>query len=139
MPLSGSDSGGAAILGTLVSNAGNLVGASVSGNPMQAAAGVFGSYLSAPVHTAQIGSFSGNAAALGDLRVKLVLTRPAFVTPETLASLEGFSAASDGTVTQYETEGKKTFLLGDISTDGIAGTDIECDMIRAAFQKGVFV
>lgn len=140
-PLSGSDSGGAAILGTLLSNAGNIVGAAASGNPMQAASatgGIMSAYLSAPVHTAQIGSFNGNASALGDLRVKLVITRPAFVTPETLGQLNGFSAASDGIVSDYQTTGKKTFVLGDISTDGIAGTDAECEMIRNLFQGGVF-
>ena len=140
-PLSGSDQGGSAILGTLVSNAGNIIG-SAQGNPAQAlsaAESVMGAYLGAPVHTAQIGAFSGNAAALGDLRVKLVITRPCFITPQTLASLEGFSAASDGTVSDYQTAETRTFLLGDITTDGIPATDIECDMIRAAFQKGVFV
>lgn len=141
-PLSGSDQGGAEIVGSLIHNVGSAAVSAASGNAAGAAGALIsqlGTDITAHVHTAQIGSFSGNSAALGDLRVKLVLTRPAFITPQTYRTIEGFSAASDGTVSDYMTENEKTLLIGDIDTTGIAATDTECDMIRNMFQGGVFV
>ena len=141
-PLSGSDQGGAQIVGSLVSNAGQAIVAAAAGSPagvVNAAFNQLNTDLNAQHHAYQMSSFSGNAAALGDMRVKLVLKRPCYLTPANYAQLNGFSAASDGTVSDYQTEGAKTFLIGDIDTAGISGTDEECQMIRAAFRNGVFI
>lgn len=141
-PLSGSDQGGAQIVGSLVSNAGQAIVSAAAGSPagvVNAAFNQLNTDLNAQHHAYQMSSFSGNAAALGDLRVKLVLKRPCYLTPAHYAQLNGFSAASDGTVSDYQTEGSKTFLIGDIDTAGISGTDEECQMIRAAFRNGVFI
>lgn len=141
-PLSGSDQGGAQIVGSLISNAGQAIVSAAAGNPAGVAAAVgsqFATDLGAQHVPHMMSSFSGNAAALGDMRVKLVLARPAFLTPQTYAALNGFSAASDGIVSDYHSDGVRTYVIGDINTDGVSGTDEECAMLQAAFRTGVYV
>lgn len=141
-PLSGSDQGGAQIVGSLISNAGHAIVSAAAGNPAGVAAAVgsqFASDLGAQHVPHMMSSFSGNAAALGDMRVKLVLTRPAYLTPQTYAALNGFSAASDGIVSDYHTDSVRTYVIGDINTDSVTGTDEECEMLRAAFRTGVYL
>lgn len=138
-PISGNDNGGFAVLGAAagIATAGLAVAATGGSAAPLAASIVSGAAasISAEHHLQQAGSLPANTAALGDLRIYLVITRPAYLTPDDYESIKGYPAGDGHTVGSYS-----GLLSGELHAESIVGaTDSEKQEIESAFRGGVFV
>lgn len=142
-PVTGNDGGGFAVLGAAAGLATAGIAAAVSGGSLAPVAGALvsgsASVLSAEHHTEQAGSLPSNTAALGDRRIILTITRPAYLTPEHYPELTGYPAGDGSTVKKYIDAGGG-LIAGTLHADGVNGaTEAEKQMIEQAFQGGVYV
>ena len=142
-PVTGNDGGGFAVLGAAAGLATAGIAAAVSGGSLAPVAGALvsgsASVLSAEHHTEQAGSLPSNTAALGDRRIILTITRPAYLTPEHYPELTGYPAGDGSTVKKYIDAGGG-LIAGTLHADGVDGaTEAEKQMIEQAFQGGVYV
>lgn len=142
-PVTGNDGGGFAVLGAAAGLATAGIAAAVSGGSLAPVAGALvsgsASVLSAEHHTEQAGSLPSNTAALGDRRIILTITRPAYLTPDHYAELTGYPAGHGSTVQRYIDAGGG-LVAGTLHADGVDGaTEAEKQMIEQAFQGGVYV
>lgn len=150
-PVTGNDQGGTAVLGAAAGAATAglvaLVGGGAAGiTAGKAAAGVLGAAgglaqaeLNADHHLQQAGSWPANTGTLCDPNVYLIVTRPAYLTPDNYPSIVGYPAGTGHTVQSFINAGGG-ILAGEIHAEGIDGaTDAERDAIEAAFRGGVFV
>lgn len=138
-PISGNDNGGFAVLGSAVGvlTAG-VVTAATGGSAAPAFAaslGAVGSMMSEEHHLQQAGALPANVAALGDLRVYLVITRPAYLTPDGYGDIKGYPAGDGHTVGSYT-----GLLSGELHADNIpSATDWEKKEIERLFAEGVII
>lgn len=138
-PISGNDNGGFAVLGAAagIATAGLSLAATGGSAAPLAASIVSGAAtsISAEHHLQQAGTLPANTAALGDLRVYLVITRPAYLTPDHYVDVKGYPAGDGHTVGSYT-----GLLAGELHAESITGaTDAEKQEIESAFRGGVFV
>lgn len=150
-PVTGNDQGGTAVLGAAAGAATAglvaLVGGGAAGiTASKAAAGVLGAAgglaqaeLNSDHHLQQSGSWPANTGTLCDPNVYLIVTRPAYLTPDNYPEIVGYPAGTGHTVQSFIDAGGG-ILAGEIHADGIDGaTDAERDAIESAFRGGVFV
>lgn len=138
-PISGNDNGGFAVLGAAagIATAGLAVAATGGSAAPLAASIVSGaaSSISAEHHLQQAGSLPANTSALGDLRIYLVITRPAYLTPDGYENIKGYPAGDGHTVGSYT-----GLLSGELHADSIpAATDWEKKEIERLFAEGVII
>lgn len=138
-PISGNDNGGFAVLGAAagIATAGLAVAATGGSAAPLAASIVSGaaSSISAEHHLQQAGSLPANTAALGDLRIYLVITRPAYLTPDGYEDIKGYPAGDGHTVRSYT-----GLLSGELHADEIpSATDWEKKEIERLFAEGVIL
>lgn len=138
-PITGNDNGGFAILGAAagIATAGIAAVATEGAAAPFAAAIVSGgaSALSSEHHTQQVGTWPANSAAMCDTNVYLLITRPAYLTPDHYPEIKGRPAGSGKLIGDYT-----GMLAGTMHADGISYlTDNEKAMIEKAFQNGVIV
>lgn len=138
-PITGNDNGGFAILGAAagIATAGIAAVATEGAAAPFAAAIVSGgaSALSSEHHTQQVGTWPANSAAMCDTNVYLLITRPAYLTPDHYPEIKGRPAGSGKLIGDYT-----GMLAGTMHADGISYlTDNEKTMIEKAFQNGVIV
>lgn len=139
MPITGNDNGGLAVLGAVAGIATTgLATVATGGSAAPLAASVISgaaNAIGAEHHLQQAGTLPSNASAIGDLRVTLVITRPAYLTPDDYEQIKGYPAGDGHTISQYS-----GFLAGEMHAEGIDGaTDAEKAAIEAAFAGGVYV
>lgn len=148
-PVTGNDQGGTAVLGAaagaatagmvaLVGGA-EITAAKAAAGAVGAASGIAQAELNAGHHLQQVGSWPSNTGMLSDPNVYLIVTRPAYLTPEKYPEIVGYPAGCGHKVQDFINHGGG-ILAGELHADGITGaTDAEKQAIEAAFAGGVFV
>lgn len=138
-PITGNDNGGFAVLGAAagIATAG-IVAAATGGAAAPVATAIIGGGASAAQaqhHMQQVGTWPANSASMCDLGVYLIITRPAYLTPEKYAEIEGRPSGVGHKIGDFT-----GYLSGEMHADGIYGmTDAEKRQIEGYFQSGVIM
>lgn len=138
-PITGNDGGGFAILGAAAGVATAGIAAAATGGAAApfAASIVSGgaSALSAEHHTQQVGTWPANASAMCDTNVYLLVTRPAYLTPDHYPDIKGRPAGVGSLIGHY-----KGLVAGEMHADDLTGlTENEKRAIEQAFKNGVYI
>lgn len=138
-PITGNDNGGFAVLGAAagIATAGIVTAASGGSAAPFAASIIAGGAGAAQAqhHTQQVGTWPANTAAMCDLRVYLVITRPAYLTPDKYPEIEGRPSGVGKKIGDFS-----GYLSGEMHADNIDGlTDAEKRQIESYFQSGVIM
>lgn len=120
------------IVGAVASGAGGNVGGAVTGG-ISGGTSLIEGIASKPI-IQRSGAISGTAGVIDVLTPYLIIDRPVQALPNTYQKLNGFSSCQGGKVSQF-----KGFLqVTEIDLSGIACTEAEKDLIKAAFKEGVY-